>query len=232
MFSRVIKNQLGTSLIEMTIAMVMFSFLVVVVAGTVSFGIASYAQGDIYNQLQNETSYVAGSMVSDIHRATQPETTNQYTDSHSTDWSGRTYLILDIPALDSSGNTLYQNESHLSVCTNEVIYYHGSNSVTIYRRTLKNSSGLASCNSSSANAAVTSCQSGCSATDQKLATRSTFYPYAADGVSAYTTSSRSLVILITSATFNGSGFYTPVFGRKFQINNKLNVALGSQGTVQ
>ncbi len=225
---KLLRNQRGFTLLEMTISTVMFSVLIVVISGMVSIGITNFVQGDAYNQAQNEANVILNDIVSNIHRGSSAiNACSNYNDAHRTDCSfALSGFTVDIPALDSSGNVLYTDNTHRTICTNEVVYFGYIGTGTggpLYRRSIESSGSPSSCTAT--NATVNSCQpgGGCSATDSTLARN--FYALTVTDCAgnASLTNKTCLKLVLT--------IKKKVSGRTITLSYTSYATLNSKGTV-
>lgn len=131
-------KQGGFTLPEIIIVTAVVGIIALVISQFYANRLTDYAREFTQTQLQASTKQALETVERDIKSTQYVEANNNLTDSYNTSgWtSGTSVLVLQVPALDSSGNPIYIDGLHTQIWSNEVIYFV-SDSV-LYRRLLKN----------------------------------------------------------------------------------------------
>ncbi len=131
-------DQKGFTLPELIIVSAIIGIIALVISQFYSNRLIDYAREFTQTQLQSNTKQALETMERDIKSAQYVEATNNLTDSYQgSGWtSGTNVLVLQVPALDSSGNQIYIDGYHASLWSNEIIYFVSNN--VLYRRLIAN----------------------------------------------------------------------------------------------
>jgi prepilin-type N-terminal cleavage/methylation domain-containing protein len=132
-------KQNGFTLIELIIVSALIGVIAVVISQFYSNRLTDYAREFTTTELESNTKQALETMQLDIKSAQYVEANNNLSDAYNTGgWTtGISVLVLQVPALDSSGNPIWIDGYHTSLWSNEIVYFVSGN--VLYRRLLANS---------------------------------------------------------------------------------------------